>query len=95
MYSISESIVSNIYYMASDESNTKVNALAPSIASRIERTPYKGIMTGTPGTGKSLFLIYLLWKLVKAGKWVLFIYHPITIYYDGQGGVFYCLKNST
>jgi hypothetical protein len=28
----------------------------------------KTIITGTPGIGKSLFLIYLLWKLVKEGK---------------------------
>lgn len=36
----------------------------------------KVIITGTPGIGKSLFLIYLLWKLVKEGKRKLFIYHP-------------------
>ena len=54
----------------------------------------KAIITGTPGIGKSLFLIYLLWKLVKEGKRVLFIYHSDTIYYDGQGGVFYCPENS-
>jgi hypothetical protein len=28
----------------------------------------KAIITGTPGIGKSIFLIYLLWKLVKEGK---------------------------
>ncbi len=48
----------------------------------------KAVITGTPGIGKSLFLIYLLWKLVKEGKRVLFIYHPFNIYYDGNGGVF-------
>ena len=48
----------------------------------------KFIITGTPGIGKSLFMIYLLWKLVKEGKRVLFIYHPNNIYYDGNGGVF-------
>ena len=47
----------------------------------------KTIITGSPGIGKSLFLIYLLWKLVKQGQRVLFIYHPYNIYYDGQGGV--------
>jgi hypothetical protein len=47
----------------------------------------KAIITGTPGIGKSLFLIYLLWKLVKDKKRVLFIYHPYNIYYDGNGGV--------
>jgi hypothetical protein len=32
--------------------------------------------------------------LVKAGKRVLLIYHPSTIYYDGQGGVFHCPERS-
>jgi hypothetical protein len=59
-----------------------------SIASSIQSGIKKSIITGTPGIGKSLFLIYLLWKLVKAGKRVLFVYHPDTIYYDGKGGVF-------
>jgi hypothetical protein len=49
---------------------------------------HKAIITGTPGIGKSLFLFYLLWKLVKRGKRVLFIYHPFNIYYDEEGGVF-------
>jgi hypothetical protein len=48
----------------------------------------KAIVTGTPGIGKSIFLIYLLWKLVRTGKRVLIIFHPHSIYYDGQGGVF-------
>ncbi|KAL3822180.1 LOW QUALITY PROTEIN: hypothetical protein ACHAXA_008196 [Cyclostephanos tholiformis] len=47
----------------------------------------KAIITGTLGIGKLLFLIYLLWKLVKERKRVLFIYHPFNIYYDGNGGV--------
>jgi hypothetical protein len=58
------------------------------IASSIRPGINKAIITGTPGIGKSLFMIYLLWKLVKAGRRVLFIYHPNNIYYDGQGGVF-------
>jgi len=48
----------------------------------------KVIITGTPGIGKSLLLIYLLWKLVKKGKRVLIIYHPSQIYFDGIGGIF-------
>jgi hypothetical protein len=48
----------------------------------------KAIITGTPGIGKSWFLIYLLWKLVNAGKQVLFIYNYHAIYFDGQGGVY-------
>ena len=58
------------------------------IASSIQPGINKAIITGTPGIGKSLFMIYLLWKLVKAGKRVLLIYHPDIIYYDGKGGVF-------
>jgi hypothetical protein len=58
------------------------------IASRINPGVNKAIITGTPGIGKSLFLIYLLWKLVKEGNRVLLIYHPFNIYYDGKGGVF-------
>jgi hypothetical protein len=58
------------------------------IASSINPGINKAIITGTPGIGKSLFLIYLLWKLVKEGKRVLFIYHPFNVYYDGKGGVF-------
>ena len=45
------------------------------------------IVSGTPGTGKSFFLIYLLWTLVQQNKRVLFVYEPYTIYYDGQGMV--------
>ena len=58
------------------------------IASSITSGINKVIITGTPGIGKSLFLIYLLWKLVKGGQRVLFIYHPVNVYYDGRGGVF-------
>ena len=36
----------------------------------------------------------LKWKLVKAGKRVLLIYHPNTIYYDGQGGVLHWPEGS-
>ena len=60
------------------------------IESSIKPGINKSIITGSPGIGKSLFMIYLLWKLVKAGKRVLFIYHPHTIYYDGHNGVFHC-----
>jgi hypothetical protein len=58
------------------------------IASSIQPGINKAIITGTPGIGKSLFLMYFLWKLVKTGNRVLLIYHPDIIYYDGQGGVF-------
>jgi hypothetical protein len=48
----------------------------------------QAIITGTPGIGKSFFLIYLVWQLVKEGTRVLFIYHPFNIYNDGKGDIF-------
>ncbi len=56
------------------------------IALQIEREK-KSILTGTPGTGKSLFMLYLLWRLVRNNRRVLFVYHPEIVYYDGRGGV--------
>ena len=53
-----------------------------------KQRPKKAIVTGSPGIGKSLFLIYILQKLVKQGKRVLFIYHPRIIYFDCEGGIF-------
>jgi hypothetical protein len=58
------------------------------IATSIIESINKTIITGTPGVGKSLFLMYLLWKLVKDGERVLFIFSPYIVYYDGKGGVF-------
>jgi hypothetical protein len=48
----------------------------------------KTIITGTPGVGKSVFLIYLLWKLVTSKKRVIFVYNPHSLFFDGIGGVF-------
>jgi hypothetical protein len=58
------------------------------MASSINPGINKAIITGTPGIGKSLFVIYFLWKLVKEGERVLLIYHPYNVYFDGKGGVF-------
>ncbi|KAI3653953.1 hypothetical protein MP228_001104 [Amoeboaphelidium protococcarum] len=58
------------------------------IASSIYPGINKAIITGTPGIGKSLFLVYLLWILAREGERVLFIYHPFSIYFDGKGGVY-------
>jgi hypothetical protein len=52
----------------------------------------KVIVTGTPGIGKSWFLVYLLWRLVRKNQRVLFIYHPDMIYYDSENKVFYVDK---
>ena len=46
------------------------------------------IVTGTPGIGKSFFLVYLLWRLVRERKRVFFLYDLDYIYYDGQGKIF-------
>ncbi len=62
------------------------------IASSIVDNISKAIITGSPGIGKTLFLMYLLWKLVQKGKRVLFIYHPNMIYYDESGKVFNQIK---
>jgi hypothetical protein len=58
------------------------------IASGISPGMNKAIITGTLGIGKSLFLIYLLWKLVKEEKRVFVVYNEETFYFDGKGGVF-------
>ena len=42
-------------------------------------------LTGTPGVGKTLFMFYYLWDLVKRRKRVLFIHHPRILYFDGKG----------
>ena len=47
----------------------------------------RSIVTGTPGIGKTFFLVYFLWRLVRENKRVLFIYHPKMIYYDGKGKI--------
>ena len=52
------------------------------IANSIKPGVNKAIVTGTPGIGQSLFLIYLLWTLLKENKRVLFVYHPHRVYYD-------------
>jgi DNA replication protein DnaC len=50
----------------------------------------KIVITGTPGIGKSCFLFYLLWRLVKKKEQrVLFVFNPDMIYYDGKEGIFY------
>jgi hypothetical protein len=58
------------------------------IASSITPGINKTIITGTPGIGKSLFLIYLLWKLFKEAKRVFVVYDEFKYYFDKQGGVF-------
>jgi hypothetical protein len=68
--------------------NRNILALHTGMKANIISKRNKAIVTGTPGIGKSLFLFYLLWVLVKEGKRVVFVHHPYTIYYDGQGGVF-------
>ena len=64
------------------------------IASSIKSGINKVIITGTPGIGKSVFLLYFLWKLVNERKRVFLIYHPYYIYYDGKGGMFQFLGDN-
>jgi hypothetical protein len=45
----------------------------------------KFIITGTPGIGKSIFLFYLVFRLVRERKRVLLIYNPDKVYFDPQG----------
>ncbi|CAJ0627472.1 12924_t:CDS:2 [Entrophospora sp. SA101] len=42
------------------------------------------IISGTPGIGKSMFLFYIFWQLVKEGKCVLFVTREPDIYFDGN-----------
>ena len=61
-----------------------------SIASEIfnrNQTLKKAIITGIPGVGKSLFLIYFLWTLVKESKRVVLVFKTYIIYFDGFGGI--------
>jgi hypothetical protein len=46
------------------------------------------ILTGTPGTGKSLFSFYLLFRLVQMKQKVIFHNHNDIIYFDGNQNVF-------
>ena len=41
-------------------------------------------MTGTPGVGKSCFMVYALWRLVQAKQRVLFVSREAQLYFDGQ-----------
>ena len=45
------------------------------------------IVTGTPGIGKSLFLLFFLWNLLKENKRVIFIFSPDIIYFDNRGNI--------
>ena len=67
-------------------------SIATSILNGDEGKVKKVMISGTPGTGKFMFLVYLLHLLVKEGKRVLFIYHPYIIYFDDQGRI-YDLEN--
>jgi hypothetical protein len=42
------------------------------------------IVTGTPGIGKSMFALYLMWKFVLEKRRVLLVYSPLIIYFDGE-----------
>ncbi|KAG3110618.1 hypothetical protein PI126_g24848, partial [Phytophthora idaei] len=44
---------------------------------------YYAVVTGTPGVGKSVFVYYVMWRLIKDKKRVLFITRQPPIYFDG------------
>jgi len=46
-----------------------------------ESKPEYAIVTGTPGIGKSAFLYYVYWRLVKAKKHVFFVTQ--CVYFNG------------
>lgn len=42
------------------------------------------VITSTPGIGKSVFLYYVMWRLIKEKKRVLFLTRKPPIYFDGR-----------
>ncbi|KAF1322370.1 hypothetical protein FI667_g11337, partial [Globisporangium splendens] len=42
------------------------------------------VVSGTPGIGKSVFVYYVLWKLIKEKKRVLLVTNVPVIYFDGD-----------
>ncbi|KAG3161418.1 hypothetical protein PI126_g6450 [Phytophthora idaei] len=42
------------------------------------------VITGTPGVGKSVFVYYVMWRLIKDKKRVLFTTRQPPIYFDGS-----------
>lgn len=42
------------------------------------------VITGTPGIGKSVFIYYVMWRLIKEKKRVLFLTNKPAVYFDGD-----------
>ncbi|KAG4038054.1 hypothetical protein PC123_g26383 [Phytophthora cactorum] len=42
------------------------------------------VITGTPGIGKSVFVYYVMWRLIKDQKRVLFLTAEPPVYFDGE-----------
>jgi len=57
------------------------------IASKIKPF-HMAVVTGTAGTGKSIFLLYLLYKLLKEGKAVCFVGSGVQLYFNTDGEIF-------
>ena len=49
---------------------------------------YRGLISGTPGVGKTCFLFFLLWRFTSLKHRVLFLFESETIYFDSMGSVF-------
>lgn len=56
------------------------------IASKIKLF-HMAVVTGTAGTGKSIFLLYLLYKLLKEGKAVCFVCSGVQLYFNTDGEI--------
>lgn len=51
----------------------------------VETEACRYLITGTPGIGKSLFLIFVLWELLQKNKRVLYCSGSTIVYYDVNG----------
>jgi hypothetical protein len=58
--------------------------IATSALSRPNATRKYVIISGTPGIGKSVFLYYIFWRLIKSGQRVLFLTKEPSVYFDGD-----------
>jgi hypothetical protein len=62
------------------------------IADSILHKSQKAIVAGTPGIGKSLFLYYMLFRLVQQERRVIFRYGSSCVYFDGKQSFFYIYR---
>ncbi|KAL7999158.1 putative P-loop containing nucleoside triphosphate hydrolase [Plasmopara halstedii] len=68
------------FYIRSSYRSIATQALSKADPSMVKYA----VITGTPGIGKSLFMYYVMWKLIKEKKRVLFFSIVGPIYFDGS-----------